>query len=548
MSDVTFDLLNEPWIPCRGADGRQRTLGLVATLEQAHEFAEVFDESPIVTAALHRLLLALLHASLDGPTRQQWLDLWNQGRFDPDVLHRYLDQPVGEHRIRDRFDLFHPTHPFFQSTKIPAEIKPSTIDRLCPELRNGGNGSAHFNRQVLHLSSEGTAAFSVAAATAARWLVAYQASALGGTAGGGRGSHLDAPLARGVVLLLRGRTLLETLLLNLVEYTQEQPLPRRHDQPAWARDSEPCDHQRPYAGYLDYLTWQSRAIHLLPDREGSDLRVAGCSLFQGIRATTSAPVLDPMLAYLRDDENEVQPVRPLRLQPHRVLWRDAEALFAVDAKTTQRAWQRPLTFERLASRLQRGHVSETHPIGLLALGWVSDQAKVELWRRDLLPLPPGYLLHGDLAAVLKQALAMAEGAATAMNVASGQLAVRLLSPLDPKRADKKAVSRLRDSLAVTRAYWPRLDAPFRQLMALLPADPQQAPDHLADWYQRHVRLAALAAWDERVGPLDRTARSLAAAAVGRQSLERGLAVLARRHGVSTSPSTAPAAEMESSHA
>src|SRR5581483_3989392 len=105
----SFDLIDEPWLPCVRPDGAAVELGLRQALAGAHELGELYDPSPLVTVALHRLLLAILHRAYRGPAvPAAWRAIWNAGRFDPAVIDAYLD------RWRHRFDLFDPERPFYQ--------------------------------------------------------------------------------------------------------------------------------------------------------------------------------------------------------------------------------------------------------------------------------------------------------------------------------------------------------------------------------------------------------------------------------------------------
>jgi len=103
---ASFDLISEPWVPCVGRDGQAVELGLQDVLVRAHELRELGGESPLVTAALHRLLLVVLHRVFGSADYDAWYALWQAGRFDPTVLDAYFAQ------WRERFDLFHPARPF----------------------------------------------------------------------------------------------------------------------------------------------------------------------------------------------------------------------------------------------------------------------------------------------------------------------------------------------------------------------------------------------------------------------------------------------------
>src|SRR5262245_6528593 len=98
---LCFNLLDQPWLPCRALDGRSLTLGVREALTRSHELQELRDSSPLTTAALVRLLLAVLHAAHGRPwTNRRRVDLWSNGRWDAETINEYLDQWQG------RFDLF----------------------------------------------------------------------------------------------------------------------------------------------------------------------------------------------------------------------------------------------------------------------------------------------------------------------------------------------------------------------------------------------------------------------------------------------------------
>jgi len=75
-----FNLIDEPWIPVRLPDGIRAELGIKDTLLRAKEITSIEDSSPLVVAALHRFLLAVLYRALEGPTDiGQARKLFNEG-------------------------------------------------------------------------------------------------------------------------------------------------------------------------------------------------------------------------------------------------------------------------------------------------------------------------------------------------------------------------------------------------------------------------------------------------------------------------------------
>ena len=78
----SFNLIDKPWIPCLTPDGERVELGLRDMLVQAHKLREIYGDTPLETASLHRLLLAVLHRVFGPKKPSVWKSLWGQERFD----------------------------------------------------------------------------------------------------------------------------------------------------------------------------------------------------------------------------------------------------------------------------------------------------------------------------------------------------------------------------------------------------------------------------------------------------------------------------------
>ncbi|RIK42486.1 MAG: type I-E CRISPR-associated protein Cse1/CasA, partial [Chloroflexi bacterium] len=201
-----FNLVDEPWIPCVMPDGTAHELSLRETLARAAEIRELSDPSPAVTVALHRLLLAVLHRSLQGPdSAEAWHAIWTGGAFDMQQVGGYLDA------WRHRFDLFDAEHPFYQDHSLDiASAKP--IARMVFGLTLG-NYVTLFD----HTTKVQSAALSPA--QAARQLIAFHIFTLGGKVGlTGGDSASGGPLATAAVTVVNGDNLFQTLMLNLHQY------------------------------------------------------------------------------------------------------------------------------------------------------------------------------------------------------------------------------------------------------------------------------------------------------------------------------------------
>lgn len=495
----TFDLLQSPWVPCIQADGTTVELGLRDALAQAHELRELHGESPLVTAALYRLLLAVLHRVFGPANSDEWAALRTAGRWDASRLDAYLD------RWRHRFDLFDPERPFYQA---PDErVKPKSVISLIHDVASGNNPTLFDH----HTEAEGIA---LTPTQAARMLVAAQAFGLGGLSGLPQ-KFTDAPCAGGVIFLVQGETLFETLALNLVRYADDAPLPRRpDDRPAWEMDDPFTPERTVPRGYLDYLTWQNRRVLLLSEATTDDVVVRQVTIAPALRLESD--ILDPMKHYRKDERRG--PL-PLLFTEGRALWRDSAVLFRLHDE----GHQPPRAFQWLAELVDEDHLSRLQTRRYLALGMSKKQAKVNFYRSERMPLPLIYLTRKELAEELERTLGMAEATARQLWSATRTLATFILSPEADAESARPPAREDLDSLtqqwAVERRYWSRLESPFRETMEALPKEMEGA---LERWRETLVRMA-WRAFDRVTDNLGHDPRTLKAVVRARDQLAAGLA-------------------------
>jgi CRISPR system Cascade subunit CasA len=510
---MAFNLTTEPWIPCVMAGGSSAELSLVGALARAHQISELFDQSPLVTVALHRLLLAILHRNFGPASTGEWFQLWRQGRWNEEKLGAYFTQ------WHDRFELFHPERPFYQVAEI-ADAGRQPVSSLFQELATGNNTT------LFDHSCEDTPTL-LDPAQAARGLVGRQAFSVG------FGKSLpfyfsDSPLLRGFSVLVTGENLFETLALNLIRYDRENPIPatsRRDDLPAWEQEQpeQPRKEGTVPAGYLDYLTWQSRRIHLYT--EGDPSTVRECQLQQGLKLADPTPA-DPFKYYRKDPKRG--PVA-VSFREERALWRDSHALFQAAGES----YKRPAIFNWLAqlASLPPGKSSGIKPAyRFAAFGLATDEGKaasVTLWRQERLPLPLAYLEDLDLLGDLGLALAYAEDVGQDVRGSAWTFAKLLLTPegaSSPLR--REVIEPISRSLAPERRYWPVLESPFLNLMKTLPDLDAGARDAELLRWRKEVRTAALEALEDTVRDLNASTRELKAVAITerefRRNLRRGL--------------------------
>jgi len=484
-----FNLIDEPFIPVLRADGTPAEYSLRATLHKAGEIVELRDASPLVTVALHRLLLAILHRVYGGPkTKAARLAIRKAGAFDTAKIDAYFA------KWNDRFDLFHEAYPFFQRAGFKSD-DPGGANTLAQEMARGNNVTL-FD----HTVDDPPPAMSPA--RAARSLIADQGFAVGG----GKsltGNRTHGSLLRGAVSLVLGATLFETLWLNLVVYDGSQmPVACDSDDALlWERDPKP-PHEQPNVpmGYLDYLTWPARTVALHPEDEDGRVVIRRVTYSQGRKFEPKGAFYDPMLAYFRDaDEGD----KPVRFNEFRDLWRDSSALFQFGETNQTRG---PAVLEGLkalsADDLPR---NRTYQVSMFGLAMDSRQAaKTLFWRHETLPLRLEYLDDPSAVVHLQHALTLAEEVSkVALRPAAWAVASNRLTASADSSPDKGRVAQLVDAMAPERYYWSRLELKFRAFMvglAKAPADDRAGVVHA--WYWDDLRETAEAAFERCVAVVD----------------------------------------------
>jgi CRISPR system Cascade subunit CasA len=483
--------------------GAASELSLVDTLVRAHKIREIFDESPLVTVALHRLLLATLHRNFGPGGRKKWLELWKRGRWDEKKLLDYFT------RWRERFDLFHPKRPFYQVPEMEG-VSRQPVAILFQEMA-AGNNTTLFDHSFEEVPS------ALPAARAARGLVARQVYSVGF----GKSSPFyfsDSPLLRGFTVLVSGGNLFQTLALNLIRCDEEHPFSRarsREDLPVWEQDRPATprrDGSRP-AGYLDYLTWQSRRIHLYPEPDDTNIRF--CQLQQNLKLAEDAP-RDPFKCYRKDDKRGWI---ALQFREEKALWRDSHSLMQLSTESHTRPavfdWVAQLAAETAAPSAGLGPYFSFSAFGLATN--IGKAASITFWRHERLPLPLAYLSDAELVGRIADAIGYAEEIARDLRESVWALARTMFQPLDSANGQhgrSDDASRLASELAPLRLYWPALEAPFVELMTAIAETKRE--DHemrLIEW-RKLVRRIARESFEQITRQLDTGARALRAVAEG----------------------------------
>jgi CRISPR system Cascade subunit CasA len=567
----SFDLTVEKWIPCITLTREYNCYSLRDVFAEAHTLREVHGDTPLVTVALYRLLLAVLHSVPRYKCRESsdWLTLWQLGKFDTDAICHYLDQQS------ERFNLFHEQYPFGQDigTAHGQPFKKSLAE-VMHEV-SAGNNAAWFDHT---LETDG---FERDAATAARIVLSARSFGLTGRDSSG-GYQSFGPLVNDVIFVVQGDNLFETLMLNLYLYQDRDPLPEKDDRPIWEHDAplEPRTgltlaqsgggSQHP-GGYLDLLTWPSRRILLKRDDDGM---VRWLKMDQGWVLHADDAVKDPMKAYKTQKQaagkgrkkSETPGKVALQWDENRALWRDSTALFRLRTEFSGDrvgTYQAPGIIHNLHRLLNAGRhvIPQGKMYRCAAFGMSASRASVQFFRSEFLPLPLAYLTDegkplvdklDDLLQITERAGARLVQAVRVMvdcwlepndETRKKDVAAKIvqhdLEDLDALRAafgedaeadiefkqsqrDDKLPQRKGLRSIAERRYWATIGEHFYQEMMVLAEkspDDKEGIDALVAKWQHQVWRIAWESFEETAQSLGDSPRALKAYARGAETLE-----------------------------
>lgn len=453
---LSFNLLDEPWIPVLGLDRFRKEISLRDALLNASSFVAVEHNSPLATIAIYRMLLAVLHRALKGPSslEQRW-KWWNEDRFPPEALESYLSEQ------RPNFDLLNSERPFFQVPDLPLEKFSDPWTRLTAE-KGSGNTSFLYNYSLREKNPDEPAPISFA--EAACRLLEYQSFALGGLLKRYVTSAPGAPPVQGAMILVQGKTLFQTLCLNLVRYHYTP-----EDRPIWER-SEPlsCAQLDNPTGYSENLhdicqlyTWPSRGMRVQALSDG----VQKVAIAAGVIVNTDdLSRVETMHAYVISKDG-IQ--RPVSFRAGHELWRDLHAL--LPTANNQLASKTANAAAELLRRVKK-------PILLSVFGINKDQAKVLGAHYEVFTLPPLILENVTIHDFVKTCLEEVEAVRVSIMNAGRVLAENLLKKTGQRKPHGKDVSALADSFRHLEYFLPRVRTAFLNMLSSLPTTPDEFDD------------------------------------------------------------------------
>ena len=252
--EPTFNLWSEPWITLERSDGPPVRTGIEQALLEAHQYATIYDLSPLVVAGIHRLLVAILQASLDPRQKSDLKTLWRDGQFPAEKIKKFGEKYVA------RFDIFSKDQPFLQSRDLPltplkgAKIEP--VSRLTAET-SPLTAIDHYRH-----NDERDEYFCPACLAAG--LVTIPPF----TGIGGRGYKTSINGTPPLYVLPVGRNLFESLTLSLLLPTENywSPTASKKQDLAWWEHPPVVERNKEVVevGYLHSLTFPARQVRLHP--------------------------------------------------------------------------------------------------------------------------------------------------------------------------------------------------------------------------------------------------------------------------------------------
>lgn len=485
-----FNLIDEKWIPVRFPDGTRDELGISDTLLRSKEITAIEDPSPLVVAALHRFLLAVLYRALEGPTDiDEAKALFREGLPSKKIV-AYLK------KWRDRFWLFDEKHPFGQvPTFVPKKWRAWTA--LAVEY-NADTAKVLFD----HTSEEDPGRISPAAAV--RWLLATQTFAV--STGKSEISHTGtAPSAGSVMVIPIGLNLQDTLHFCLIPQNR---MVMAGDMPLWERGSDSLDYlktkikvpdkksgkskdravEKGATGIIDLYTWRTRSVIFRGPSSGF---ISALGFASGVGYKESIDC-DPMLGYMikevKNEKSKAKVKKKFSVQfEEKGFWRDFDSLLPDDMHLSPKVIDHAV----ILTKKER----DRFPRGVMVLGqrYFPPRPNVAYWRKECFSLPMALSGDRNIRHEIHEILADAESAADKLNISCEAFAKYMLGH-GGRKIEKADIGNFVAQLTAPPYYWSALESRFHETLREYTLG--QDPDDIRCQWLRAVRSTLQKAWEQ----------------------------------------------------
>lgn len=487
MKEIEFNLLTEPWIRVRLRDNTVREVSLTEALVSAQDYVDLAGEMPTQNAAVLRLLLAVLFTvfsrvnakgkpqplAQSDDALERWSELWQLGHFPEEPVRDYLEQ------WKDRFWLFHPTHPFWQ---VPTLSNGIAFDgkKLNGERAESGNKTPLFQ----NISKAECAVLTYA--QAARWLI-YQNGydeRGGRPKAGNKPRHGVSWLGQIGFVAVKGKNLYETLLRNMAFSTEQDALQEKQ-LPCWEREHARTEQSVEIVmpkNQAELLTLQSRRILLIRSEEMPG--VVGYEVLGGDYWDSENAFGEQMTLWRRTSkENEKVTYEPQQHEMGKQLWRELPAMLDPEGrKPGVLIWNQKLQSLRILSK------KEQIVISVVGIRYDDQGASVKDVYTDQLEMQLATLNDLGRKWTVRINREVQRCEETAKNIGTLCVELKLAGGLDYNK-----VKGFKDKQKVTEdaraQFYFAVDQPFRQWLQAI--DPEQDdPDEAALRWQAQARNIA----------------------------------------------------------
>lgn len=440
----TFNLIDEPWIPCRTLEGA-RNLSIREIFDSSGKALAIVGDSPTQDYAVLRVLLAIFwrahhHELAEELTNRrslaqfEWDEWWTETRAQlnstgaDDTVLDYLAT------VHNRFDLLDAENPFMQVADLHTSSNTQQeVARIIPDAEQD-----YFTMRTA------AGRQSLSYHEAARWLIHTHAFDYSGIKSGavgdervksGRGYPIGqgwAGMTGGTYVI--GSNLLETLILNTPE---SAVIDTGKDKPVWERKQDTAA-QRSKApqpqGPADLATWQSRRVRLFVDADNALVTRVLVSNGDQIPDAGKNVLNDPMTPYRYSPNQSKKGLDAYYARPYdtqRTMWRSLDPLIVVDGdpgfKGKDLAPIRPANLDNLARISKVTGNSETLDVAIVSMEYGAQSSSVATIVSANIGLPLHLLRDDSLSTahrqIVRDAAQATKNAAISLGWFSGQLAV-----------------------------------------------------------------------------------------------------------------------------
>lgn len=277
---AAFNVLTQPWIPVSDSNGTKSEVGLLEALERAHTFRGIQDASPMVEYSVYRFLIIFLTDMLRLESEEELDELLEEGRFDPDLIHDYVDRCQKEGVT---FDLFDPENPFLQTSyRKDWDREPKAVSTLDYSIPNGNNHIhfEHKREKVVYTPGKSL-----------RMMLAAQIFCTAGAQGYPSNVNGAPPW----FTLIRGENLFQTLVLGMIG-TDRMDCSLDCPPVLWRNFDEVVAKEKiAKTSWLLGMLFPARRIRLIPDETGES--VSGVYFSQGMNYKVTDSWTDPHVTY-----------------------------------------------------------------------------------------------------------------------------------------------------------------------------------------------------------------------------------------------------------